>query len=72
MKVCSDDVKRLTALILRVSESSVMGVSVLSNFEYLKLNSLKIAVVQDFQSFRKFGLKCHIWAYGLSQSALAS
>jgi hypothetical protein len=55
VKVYSDIVKGHTALILIVSESSIMDVSILSSFEYLKHDSLIIAVVQDFQNFRKFG-----------------
>lgn len=53
--VCSDVVKGHTVLILRVIGSSIMDVSIHSNFDYLKHNSFKIAVVQDLLSFGKFG-----------------
>ena len=55
LKVCSDVVKGYPGLILRVSESSIMDISIHFNFEYLKHDSFKIVVVQDFQNFRKFG-----------------
>ena len=48
VKVCSDVLHGHTGLILRVSESSIMDVSIHSNFEYLTLDSFEIAVVQDF------------------------
>jgi flagellar basal body rod protein FlgG len=55
VNVCSDILKEHTALTLRVSESGIMDVRIHSNFEYFKHNSFEIAVVQNFQSFRKFG-----------------
>ena len=54
VKVCFG-VKGHTALILTVSESSIMDISGHSNFEYLKHDSFEIAVVQDLQNLRKFG-----------------
>jgi hypothetical protein len=55
VKVYSDVAKGHTAMILMVSEPSIMDISVHSNFEYLQHDSFEIAVVRDFQNLRKFG-----------------